>query len=86
MTTPDLINGLFEGASSLTIWLNVRAILRDKAVKGFSPVPLIFFASWGYWNLFYYPHLNQWLSFFGGVSMVIANTVYIFLVLKYRGE
>ena len=84
MNTPDLINGFFEGASSLAVWFNVRAILRDRAVKGFSLTPLLFFTSWGYWNLYYYPQLNQWLSFVGGISMVLANTVYIWLVLKYK--
>src|SRR6185436_15953847 len=24
----------------------------------------------GFWNLFYYPHLDQWLSFAGGVLIV----------------
>jgi hypothetical protein len=37
----------------------------------------------GFWNLFYYPHLDQWLSFAGGVLIVLANTVWIAMAVHY---
>jgi hypothetical protein len=83
MQIPDLINGLFESVSGLMLWINVRQILRDKAVKGIHWIPTLFFTIWGYWNLFYYPHLNQWLSFAGGLIMVAGNTTWIVLMIKY---
>lgn len=86
MQAPDLINGLFEYFGSVAIWLSVVRIWRDKMVRGYSPAALAFFAAWGYWNLFYYPHLHQWLSFAGGVSMVAANSVYVILTLIYRNN
>lgn len=82
--TPDIINGLFEVAGGVAIFGHVRAILRDKAVRGVSWTAVLFFTAWGYWNLFYYPHLDQWFSFFGGLLIVAGNTLWIALILKYR--
>lgn len=65
------------------ILLNVRRILRDKLVRGFDWRVLGFFTLWGLWNLFYYPHLGQWLSFFGGLWIVLVNTVYLGLMIYY---
>lgn len=77
MHAPDLINGLFEGFGGVLLWLNCRRLYRDKVFKGVSIVPTAFFMAWGYWNLFYYPHLDQWLSFTGGLLIVSANTFWV---------
>jgi len=77
MTLPDLINGLFECCGGFFIALSVRKLHRDKKVKGVSWVHAAFFSAWGYWNLFYYPHLGQWLSFAGGVFLVAVNTLWL---------
>lgn len=82
--TLDLINGLFEAGGACCIWLNVRQLLRDKKVRGvFTPVTG-FFWSWGLFNLFYYPSLDQWLSFSGGVLITLANSCWLILALRYR--
>ena len=87
---PDLINGLFEGLGALFLLQNVLRLHKDKIVRGVHWLPTSFFMLWGYWNLFYYPHLNQWLSFFGGLAIVIVNTVWlgqmIFYLRKERYE
>lgn len=80
---PDLINGLFEFCGGLMIFMNVRQIWKDKAVKGVHWIPTMFFTAWGFWNLFFYPHLHQWLSFSGGLCIVIGNTAWVILMLKY---
>ena len=80
----DNVNGLYEGLAGLFILNNCRMVLRDKAVKGVSIVSVVFFASWGVYNLYYYPSLGQWSSFFGGLSVVTANMIWIGLMLKYR--
>ena len=82
--TPDFFNGCFEAAGSGFIWLHVRQVLKDKAVAGVSTVATIFFASWGVWNLYYYPHLGQWWSFTGGLAIVSANALWVALLIKYR--
>ncbi|KKL71436.1 hypothetical protein LCGC14_2094960, partial [marine sediment metagenome] len=46
----------------------------------------VFFTAWGYWNMFYYPHLGQWFSFFGGFAIVFVNTVWIVLAITYTGR
>lgn len=83
MNIPDAINGTFEVLGSVMIWRNVLELHRDKMVRGVHWLPVGFFAAWGYWNLFYYPHLDQWLSFWGGVSIVVANTVWLWQMLHY---
>ncbi len=83
MQIPDLINGLFEAFGGCMLWLNVRQIIKDKAVKGVHWLSTSFFTLWGYWNIYYYPHLGQWFSFAGGLLIVAGNTVWIILILKY---
>lgn len=81
----DLINGAFELLAGLMVLNHCRAVLRDKAVAGVSILSVAFMSAWGFWNLYYYPSLDQWASFAGGVMIVIANVVWVFLLLKYRG-
>jgi hypothetical protein len=42
-----------------------------------------FFWSWGFWNVFYYPSLDQWFSFGAGLLVLFANTAWLYCVLKY---
>jgi len=81
--SPDLINGLFELCGAAFIALHIRQIRRDKKVAGVSIPAIIFFTSWGFWNLFYYPHLEQWLSFTGGLAIVVTNMVWVGYLLYY---
>ncbi len=83
MSIPDLINGNFEFIAGILLWLNVRKIYRDKKIRGIHVFPTMFFALWGYWNLFYYPHLQQWISFIGGIMVVVPNTVWVILAIYY---
>lgn len=83
MNIPDLTNALFETGGSIVLWLNVRQIRRDKIPKGVHVAPFVFFTVWGFWNLYYYPHLGQWLSFFGGINVPIANATWLGHVLYY---
>ena len=82
--TPDLINGLFEVGGAILLLGNVRAISRDKEIKGVCWGPTVFFAVWGIWNLFYYPSLEQWFSFAGGLAIVAVNLVWVAQIAYYR--
>lgn len=84
MQAPDLVNGLFEFFGGAVNWLNVRQLLRDKKLRGVSKIPTVVFTTWGFWNLFYYPHLGQWLSFTGGIVIVGANAFWVYLAWRYR--
>lgn len=81
--TPDTINGLFEFTGSIACWYNVYKAFKDKQFRGVSWAPTAFFASWGFWNLYYYPSLHQTLSFLGGISLVIANTTWLGQMFYY---
>ena len=77
MDWADIINGVLETAGGGFITFSVIKLHQDKIVRGVSWVHAGFFAGWGYWNLFYYPHLDQWMSFAGGVFIVATNTVWL---------
>ena len=81
--TPDHLNGTFELFGSLVIWFNVRVLYLHKEIRGISPVTMTFFLAWGVWNLYYYPYLEQWVSFAGGVSVVLANAVWVGQMIWY---
>lgn len=83
ITVPDLINAGFEFFGGALNYLNVRALQRDKKVAGVSVVPTTFFSAWGLWNLYYYPHLGQWLSFTGGLVIVSVNIWWVVLAIYY---
>lgn len=84
MTTPDLINGGFEATAAIAQLANVRRLLRDRAVQGVDWRVTAFFTVWGLWNLFYYPHLDQWLSFVGGLAIVVVNAVWVALAIRFQ--
>ena len=79
----DYINGGFEFIGGLLLWWNVKQLYKDKVVKGVKILPTAFFAAWGYWNLYYYPSLNQTISFIAGVFLVIANTTWVIMAIYY---
>lgn len=83
---PDLVNGLFELLGGFALWQNVKRIEKDQSIRGVNWQVTLFFTSWGFWNLFYYPSLHQWLSFFGGINIVTANGVWLFYAIKYRNN
>lgn len=82
--TPDHINGTFEILGGYFILRHCFAVMKDKAVAGVSIISTAFFAAWGIWNLYYYPHLDQWWSFAGGLAIVASNIFWIVLLLRYR--
>lgn len=79
----DYINGGFEALSGFFVLNHCRVLMRDKAVAGVSITSVCFFTLWGIWNLYYYPSLGQMLSFYGGLFIVSANAIYIYLLIKY---
>ena len=84
MNIPDFINGSFEFLAGFMVLLHCRKVLKDKDVKGVSIPATMFFTAWGFWNLYFYPHLDQWLSFYGGLFIVSANLFWVILMLKYK--
>ena len=81
--TADIINGSFELLGAFFLMLNVKQLYKDKKLNGVHWLPTVFFTSWGFWNLYYYPSLNQWFSFYGGLCIVIVNTFWLLQIIYY---
>ena len=84
MDYPDLTNGLFECLGALAILGHVVRVLNDKNVAGVSIWAGLFFTMWGVWNMWYYPHLDQWWSFYGTLAIVTGNVTWISLLYYYK--
>jgi hypothetical protein len=80
----DLINGAFELLGGVVLWGNVRRIRQDRKLAGVDWRVSGFFMAWGIWNLYFYPSLHQWLSFTGGLLIVVTNAVWLGYAIKYR--
>ena len=80
----DIINGSFEFIGGLLYIINIVKLVKDKEVKGVSWVPTAFFTTWGAWNIYYYPSLDQWFSFWGGICIFLTNATWIGLVIYYN--
>jgi hypothetical protein len=81
--TPDTVNGLFEFGGVFAIALSVHNLHSAKIVRGVSWPHVAFFTTWGFWNLFYYPSLEQWFSFSCGLALVAVNAIWLAQILYY---
>lgn len=79
----DLINGMFEVLAGFMILNHCRILYKDKQVKGVSILSTVFFSLWGFWNLYYYPALDQWISFVCGILIVCANLLWVSMMIYY---
>lgn len=88
MTTlwTDLINGSFEALAGAMVLNHCRVLYAEKMVRGVSVISSFFFTLWGIWNLYYYPALNQPMSFYGVLVVVAANALYVGMMVYYRRE
>lgn len=79
----DQINATFELLGSWFTWANVIRVYTDKGYAGVYVPAILFFWSWGVWNLFYYPSLGQTWSFWAGVSLNVANAAWLAAMMYY---
>lgn len=80
---PDLLNALFEVAGAAFLLTDCRALYRDKQLRGLYWPGRVFWASWGLWNVIYYTAIGQWLSFYAGLLVLAANTLWCALAWRY---
>jgi hypothetical protein len=78
----DIANGIFETFGAICSWLNVYSYYKQRKVAGIFWPSTIFYSVWGLWNLFYYPSLDQWFSFAGGIILTSGNLVWVLWVMK----
>jgi len=82
--TPDHMNALFELVGSFLTWMNAWCLYQEKQTKGVYWPTAAFFSVWGMWNLFYYPSLGQYWSFYAGILLVSGNVAWVWLAVKYN--
>ena len=83
----DRINAVLEHSGVLFALLNLKILVDDLGVvRGVSIIAIVFFTLWGFWNLYYYRHLNQLESAFAAFGLVIANCAWLiaFLLFKFQ--
>lgn len=73
----DIVNGMFELLGAFFTWMNAYRLHRDRHIAGVYWPATAFFTAWGLWNLFYYPALGQWFSFFGGLLLVMGSAAWL---------
>jgi hypothetical protein len=81
---PDIINAGFEVFASVVSTLSLIAIYKAKRIVGVSPWPTVFFAVWGMWNLFYYPHLGQVWSTLAAGGMLGVNMIWLYMYYQFK--
>lgn len=74
---PDVFNGVLQVCGAGFVVISIVKLNGDRLVRGVSWLHVGFFTVWGYWNLFYFPHLGQWVSFAGALVIVLANTIWM---------
>lgn len=84
LMTIDIVNGTLEWIGAFVIFLSVKDLYRQKYATGVSPLQFGFFMVWGFWNIFYYPQLDQWWSMVGGIAVVSMNTLWLGLYIYYE--
>lgn len=84
--TADLINGMIELLAGFFVLNHCRVLYTHKQARGVSIISAAFFTLWGFWNLYYYPSLNQPLSFYGAMFIVAANALYVGMMVSYRSR
>ncbi len=82
----DLVNGLFEAFGGLFVLLSILRLRRDRCVRGVSWAMVAYFTTWGFYNLYFYPSVDCWASFAGGLFVVVANTTYLSHLLWFTFE
>lgn len=80
----DIVNGCFEFLTAPFICISIVKLYKEKQVQGVSWIHVGFITLWGYWNMFYYPKLNQWASFIGAIVIVITNSIWFVMMLYYN--
>lgn len=83
MSWADTVNGFYEMVGGIFMLVNCVKVYKDKQVKGISLASAAFFCSWGYWNIYYYPSLHQWVSTLGAILMTLFNTIWIVMAIYY---
>jgi hypothetical protein len=81
---PDFLNGSLELVCAGMLYLDVRTLLKHKTVQGISIIARTFFWGWSIWNLWWYPHLHQTFSFVGALAVMLPQTFWLGMLIRYK--
>jgi hypothetical protein len=65
------------------LFANCWRLFRDKEVRGVSIFAFGYFLTWRLWHLFYYPRIDQPLSFAGTVIPAVANASWVAMAIYF---
>ncbi len=82
----DLINTIFHSTVGGFAVLNVLALRRDKMTKGVSITAFIFYALFGFWNVYFFSQLDQGWSARASLIPAIMNTVWVTMTVYYASR
>ena len=80
----DIINALFELFGAVAVLPSIYKAYQTKIIRGVSIITPLFFAAWGYWNIIYYPHLEQHWSAAAAMFLAATNSVWLLQVWIYK--
>ena len=81
--SPDSINACFELIGAVFTSMNTLRVLRDRGYAGVFVPAIVFFFSWGLWNLVFYPSVGAMWSFRAGLFLFMANLSWVGSLLYY---
>ena len=79
----DAINGTFELLGAPFMTLSVLKLRKEKIASGVSSWSIAFCVTWSFWDFYYYPHLDQWISFYGAIACGLINIFWLFQIAYY---
>jgi hypothetical protein len=82
--TGDLVTALFEIASAIYAARSVQRLWIDRQVRGFCWEIVALGQLWGIWNLYYYQSLDQRVAFCAAIALMLVNTAWLMLALRFR--
>ena len=80
----DIVTSCFESAGAALSWINVRALFRDRNVKGVWWPGTLLFLAWGFWGLFYYPLLGLRFSHGALAVRLAGQVVWVGMVIYFK--
>ena len=81
----DAVKGILELVGASAVLVNVIRIIKDKELKGVSFYYILFSVVANGYAMYFYYILQQWYAFWGVTIYTILVTLWMMLVLGYKG-
>lgn len=81
--TPEIGLTILYIACSVVIWISVRALVRDKMIRGVSIIPAWVFLATNLYEVWFFGGLEQFVARIGSGLMATGNLVWLVLAYYY---